>query len=51
MNHKDVDTHTFKNLFEQDSFVLIDVRTPEEFNNERLAGAMNIGNFEVELFC
>lgn len=46
MNHKDVDSQTFKSLFEEDSYVLIDVRTPEEFRNGRLNGAVNIDFYE-----
>lgn len=49
MNHKDVDTPSFKELIEKDSFVLIDVRTPEEFSSGHLNNASNI-NFYDEAF-
>lgn len=42
MNHQDIDTKTFKELTERDAFVLIDVRTPEEHNTERLRDSINI---------
>ena len=49
MNHIDIDTSTFKRMFEEDSYVLLDVRTPDEFNEGHLKGAMNI-NFYNETF-
>jgi rhodanese-related sulfurtransferase len=49
MNHKDVNTNTFKDLFEGDDYIILDVRTPEEFNAGRLKGAANI-DFYTETF-
>ena len=46
MNHKDVDTASFKNLFEEDSYVILDVRTPEEFHAGHLKGASNIDFYD-----
>ncbi len=42
MNHKDINTPDFKDYLEQDSYILLDVRTPEEFKTGRLKGATNI---------
>ncbi len=49
MNHKDVDTQSFKDLFEADAYVLLDVRTPEEYSNGHLKDATNI-DFYKETF-
>ncbi len=49
MNHKDVSTADFKNYLEEDSYILLDVRTPDEFKSGRLKGASNI-NFYEETF-
>lgn len=49
MTHKDIDTPTFKNLKENASYVLLDVRTPEEYLQGHLKGANNI-NFHNETF-
>lgn len=49
MNHKDIDTTSFKNLSEEDSYVILDVRTPEEFITGHLKGASNI-DFYDEIF-
>lgn len=46
MNHKDIDTQSFKELFEQDSYVLLDVRTPEEFRAGHIRGAKNVDFYE-----
>jgi len=46
MNHKDVDTASFKNLFEEDSYVILDVRTPGEFREGHLKGASNIDFYD-----
>ena len=46
MNHKDVDTTSFKNLFEEDSYVILDVRTREEFHAGHLKGASNIDFYD-----
>jgi phage shock protein E len=42
MEHKDIDTVTFKNLIDNDSIVLIDVRTPEEYSDGHLQNATHI---------
>ncbi|MEO8447841.1 MAG: rhodanese-like domain-containing protein [bacterium] len=42
MTHQDIETTSFKNLFEENSFVLLDVRTPQEFDSGHLKGATNI---------
>lgn len=49
MEHKDIDILNFKKMQEEDSHVLIDVRTPEEFESGHLKGAANI-NFYNEKF-
>ncbi len=49
MTHKDIDTPSFKSLKENNSYVLIDVRTPEEYQESHLKGANNI-NFQNETF-
>ncbi|MBS1518669.1 MAG: rhodanese-like domain-containing protein [Bacteroidetes bacterium] len=53
MNHTDIDTVTFKNLTEQDAYVLLDVRTAEEFEAGHIRDSINIDfykmNFEQEL--
>lgn len=49
MNHKDISTADFKNFLEDDTYVVLDVRTPEEFKSGRLKGAANI-NFYEETF-
>ena len=46
MNHQDVDTSSFKNLYEDRSFFLLDVRTPEEYTAGHLKGAVNINFYE-----
>lgn len=42
MKHKDIDTTEFKKLHEENSYVLIDVRTIDEFNSGRLKNASHI---------
>jgi len=49
MNYNDVDTTTFKKMQEERSYVLLDVRTPEEFSSGHLKGAANY-NFYNESF-
>lgn len=49
MNYQDIDTKSFKTLFEEDSYVILDVRTPEEFKAGHLKGAKNV-NFYNETF-
>jgi len=49
MNHGAVDTTTFKKMNEERSYVLLDVRTPEEFTSGHLKGAENY-NFYNEKF-
>ncbi len=46
MNHKDVDTNSFKNLFEEDSYIIIDVRTAEEYSSGHIKGAANIDFYD-----
>ncbi len=46
MNHKDVDTASFKNLFEENSYEILDVRTREEFQAGHLKGASNIDFYD-----
>lgn len=46
MNYKDVHSPTFKELIEKDSFVLIDVRTPEEFSKGHLKNSINIDFYD-----
>ncbi len=42
MNHRDLDTTEFKKLFDENSFVLIDVRTEDEFKLGHLKDAAHI---------
>lgn len=42
MNHQDINTSLFRQMIEEDSFVLIDVRTIEEFNEGHIKDAVNI---------
>lgn len=49
MNHKDIDTQTFKKVFEENKHHLLDVRTPEEFKAGHIKGALNI-DFYAETF-
>lgn len=42
MNHIDIDTPSFRQMIEEDACVIIDVRTPEEYNSGFLKGAINI---------
>ena len=46
MNHQDIDTSSFKNLHEEHSYFLLDVRTPEEYSAGHLKGAVNINFYE-----
>ncbi|HRJ99615.1 MAG TPA: rhodanese-like domain-containing protein [Ignavibacteria bacterium] len=48
MNHKDIDTKTFKTLTELDAYVLIDVRTTEEFNEGHLRDSINIDFYKPD---
>ncbi len=38
-------TEKMKSLSESDGFMIIDVRTPEEFRSERIKGAVNINRY------
>jgi rhodanese-related sulfurtransferase len=53
MNHQDIDTNSFKGKLEEDAYVLLDVRTPNEYRAGHLAGSVNIDfydhNFEVNI--
>jgi len=53
MNFSALDTNAFKNMHEEGSYVLLDVRTPEEFTSGHLKGAENYDfyneNFEDEI--
>ncbi|MDQ3020796.1 MAG: rhodanese-like domain-containing protein [Bacteroidota bacterium] len=53
MEHKDIDALNFKKMHEENSHVLLDVRTPEEYDAGHLKGASNINfyneNFEADL--
>lgn len=49
MKHLDIDTITFKEHLENDAYVLLDVRTPEEFSDGHLKNAANI-NFHNDTF-
>lgn len=42
MNHKDLDTIEFRNLIEKEDYVILDVRTKDEFNAGHLKSAANI---------
>lgn len=42
MEHKDIDTVTFKNYIDNDSFVLLDVRTLDEYSGGHLQNATHI---------
>lgn len=49
MNHKDIDTPFFKNLLDEEDYVLLDVRTEEEFKAGHLRNAKNL-DFYMESF-
>ncbi len=53
MNHQDIDTRTFKDKLEEDAYVLLDVRTEDEYNAGHLTGSINIDfyshNFETDI--
>lgn len=49
MNHKDIDTETFKAKIDEEEHFLLDVRTPEEFKAGHLKNAVNI-DFYKESF-
>ena len=53
MNHRDLDTTEFKKLFDENSLVLIDVRTEDEFKLGHLKDAAHIDfykdDFEASL--
>lgn len=53
MNHLDIDTKTFKDKLDEDAYVLLDVRTKDEYEAGHLAGALNIDfydhNFETHI--
>ena len=48
MNHKDLETGSFKDLTEQNTHVLLDVRTPEEFFEGHIKGAANINFYKSD---
>ena len=41
-NYEDADVETFANLIESENVILLDVRTPQEYNEGHIAGAINI---------
>ncbi len=47
MNHQDINTSSFRQKIEEDSFVLIDVRTHEEFSEGHIRGAVNIDIYKT----
>ena len=47
MNHQDINTSSFRQMIEEDSFVLIDVRTHEEFSEGHIRGAINIDIYKT----
>ncbi len=49
MNHSDIEAPSFKNHIEEDVYVLLDVRTDNEFKEGYLKGAKNI-DFHHESF-
>lgn len=42
MAHKEIDAHTLETMLADGSALLIDVREPDEFAAEHIAGAMNV---------
>ncbi len=42
MNHQDIDTPFFRKISEEGNCVILDVRTPEEYQSGFLKGAVNI---------
>ena len=51
MNHRDLDTTEFKKLFDENSFVLIDVRTEDEFKLGHLKDAAHIDFYKDDFEC
>lgn len=53
MNHRDVDTLEFKKFLDENAFILLDVRTEDEFNSGHLKDASNIdfykSDFEADI--
>lgn len=48
MNHLDIDTFSFRKMSEEDSCVILDVRTPEEFSSGFLRGAVNVNFYKPD---
>lgn len=48
MNHRDIDTLEFKKFLDENAFMLIDVRTEEEFNLGHLKDAANIDFYKSD---
>lgn len=51
MQHHDFDTETFeRKLAQEDSAILVDVRTPEEYEAGHIPGAVNINMYDPEFY-
>lgn len=49
----DVNSEKFKNLidnFKKDDYIIIDVRTPMEYNSGHISGAINIDYYSSDIF-
>ena len=46
MNHKDIETQEFRSKLEEDAYVLLDVRTADEYRAGHLLGAMNLDFYD-----
>ena len=46
--YKNISTQEAKNLYQQDGYILLDVRTPAEISERSIAGSLNIPLQEIE---
>jgi rhodanese-related sulfurtransferase len=46
MPHKHIDAHSFKEKMQNEEFIIIDVRTPDEHKDKRIANCLLIDFYE-----